>query len=50
MAKKKQPESDLEQSERFRKTARDLEAAGRLNPTEAEAAFEKLMCKVKVPK
>lgn len=30
---KKPPETDPEQSERFRKAVRDLEAAGELSPT-----------------
>ena len=50
MPKKKNPESQIVQSERFRKAVRDLEAAGELNPTEADAAFEKLVDKVKIPK
>ena len=43
MPKKKNQESQEEQSERFKKTVADLVAAGELNPTEANAAFEKLM-------
>ncbi len=43
MPKKKSHESQSEQSERFRKTVRDLVAAGELNPTEADKAFERLM-------
>jgi polyhydroxyalkanoate synthesis regulator phasin len=40
--KKKHHETQAEQSERFRKTVRDLVAAGELDPTEADKAFEKL--------
>lgn len=47
MPKKKVQETQAEQSERFRKTVRDLVDAGELNPTDADAAFERLMTKVK---
>lgn len=50
MPKKKLVETQEQQSERFRKAVRDLEAAGKLNPTEAVAAFEKLMDKMAIPK
>lgn len=50
MPKKKNPESQEQQSERFKKDVRDLVDAGELNPTEADAAFEKLMRHVKTPK
>jgi hypothetical protein len=43
MATKKPPETDPEQSERFRKAVRDLEAAGELNPTAADEAFERIL-------
>ena len=43
MPSKKKPESQKEQSERFKKTVADLVEAGELNPTEADKAFEKLM-------
>jgi polyhydroxyalkanoate synthesis regulator phasin len=43
MPKKQNPESQEEQSERFKKTVADLVAAGELNPTEADKAFEKLL-------
>jgi len=43
MPSKKNPESQKEQSERFKKTVDDLVAAGELNPDEADASFEKLM-------
>ena len=43
MPKKKNQESQEEQSERFKKTVADLVAAGELNPTEADEAFEKLV-------
>jgi hypothetical protein len=47
MPKKKHQETQAEQSERFKKAVRDLEAAGELIPTEADAAFERLMENVK---
>lgn len=40
---KKAPETDPDQSERFRKVVRDLEAAGELNDTEANRALEKIL-------
>ena len=43
MPTKKNPESQKEQSERFKKTVADLVEAGELNPTKADAAFERLM-------
>lgn len=43
MPTKKNPESQKEQSERFKKTVADLVAAGELNPTEADEAFERAM-------
>lgn len=43
MPKKLKPENQAEQSERFRKAVRELEAAGELNPTEADEAFERLL-------
>lgn len=39
----KKPETDPDQSERFRKAVRDLEAAGELSPIEAEAEFESVV-------
>ncbi len=47
MPKKKNQESQEEQSERFKKTVADLVAAGELSPTEADIAFDNLMKKVK---
>ena len=47
MPKKKNPESQKEQSERFKKTVSDLVAVGELNPTDADKAFAKLMLNVK---
>ena len=47
---KKSPESQAEQSERFRKAVADLVAAGELNPTEADTAFEKLFKQIKTAK
>lgn len=44
---KKPPETDPDQSERFRKAVRELEAAGELNPTEAEAATERILVGVR---
>jgi len=40
---KKPPETDPDQSERFRKAVRDLEAAGELNPTEADKALGRII-------
>lgn len=48
MPKKKNQESQEEQSERFEKAVRDLVDAGELNPTEAQEDFENLMGKVKI--
>ena len=48
MPKKKNQESQEEQSERFKKTVADLVAAGELNPTEADKAFDKLMKRVQL--
>jgi polyhydroxyalkanoate synthesis regulator phasin len=45
--KKKNQETQAEQSERFKQTVRDLVDAGELNPTEADKAFDKLMGQVK---
>ena len=44
------PEEDEEQSKRFLETARELEAAGELDPTEAETAFERLLQRAAPPK
>ena len=44
---KKKPESDKEQSERFIRDAQRLIDAGELNPTEAEAALDKLVRRAK---
>lgn len=49
MPAKKNPESQKDQSERFKKTVADLVAAGELNPTEADKAFERLMSNMKRP-
>lgn len=43
MPKKKNPESDAEQSARFLAEVERLVAAGELNPTEADDAFERLL-------
>jgi polyhydroxyalkanoate synthesis regulator phasin len=45
--KKKNQESQAEQSERFKRAVRDLVDAGELNPTEADKAFDRLMGQVK---
>ena len=47
MPEKKHQETQAQQSERFKKAVRDLEAAGELIPTEANAAFERLIERVK---
>lgn len=43
MPKKKNPESQEEQSQRFEKAVADLVAAGELNPIDADKALEKLV-------
>ena len=43
MPKKKNPETQAEQSERFRKVVRELIDAGELNPIEADKALDKLV-------
>lgn len=43
MPKKKQTETQEEQSERFKQAVRDLVAVGELNPTEADERFERLL-------
>lgn len=43
MPTKKNPESQEEQSERFKQTVADLVDVGELNPTEADDAFERLL-------
>ena len=48
MPKKKNQESQAEQSERFRKTVCDMVAAGELNPTDADDAFQRTLAKVSV--
>ena len=45
---KKAPETDPDQSERFRKAVLDLEAAGELSPT--DEAFERVVGLVIPPK
>jgi hypothetical protein len=44
------PLSQKDQSERFRAAVRELIEAGELDPTEADAAFERMMDRVKVEK
>jgi hypothetical protein len=41
MTKPKVKPDDPEQAKRFAQTVRDLEAAGELNPTDADAKFER---------
>lgn len=49
MAKRKKPTTeDEEQSARFIQTARELEAAGELNLTDAEERFESAMRRAKL--
>jgi hypothetical protein len=43
MPKKKNPESEAEQSARFRAEVERLVAAGELSPTEADAALDRLV-------
>lgn len=43
MPKKKNQETQAEQSERFKAHVRELIDAGELNPTEADEAFDRLM-------
>jgi len=50
MPKKHPGMTPEEQSEMFKQAVRDAEAAGELNPTEAEAAFERLVRQVETPK
>ena len=45
MPKKKVQETQAEQSKRFRKTVRDLEAAGELNPIVADKALDGIVRK-----
>lgn len=50
MPKKKAQESQAEQSERFLNAVRDMVAAGELNHTEADEAFNSLMQQVVLEK
>jgi hypothetical protein len=50
MPKKKNPESQAEQSERFLRTVEELARDGEISPTEAQEDFERLMDNVKMPK
>ncbi len=43
MPKKKQTETQAEQSERFRRAVQELVDAGELNPTEADEQLDKLV-------
>ena len=47
MPKKKRVETQEEQSARFKREAQRLIDAGELNPTEAEAAVDKIVRKAK---
>jgi guanylate kinase len=49
MPKKKNDEPQEKQSKRFLKAVADLEAAGELNPTEADERFEKAVGKILPP-
>lgn len=48
MTKPKTKPDDPEQAKRFAQTVRELEAAGDLNPTDADEAFERLV-RVAIP-
>ena len=48
MPKKKEPESQSEQSARFRAEVERLIAAGELNPTEADDALDRLVLRKKL--
>jgi len=50
MPKKKNVETQETQSKRFLKAVDDLEAAGELNPDEADEKFEKAVGKILPPK
>jgi hypothetical protein len=43
MPKKAKPESPAEQSARFKRDAQELIDAGELNPTEADAALDRMV-------
>ena len=43
MPKKAKPESQAEQSERFKRDVQRMIDAGELNPTEADAAMDRLV-------
>ena len=43
MPKKQNPETEAEQSERFKRDAQKLIDAGELSPTDADAALDKLV-------
>jgi len=48
MPKKKNPETPEEQSKRFKAEVERLINAGELNPTEADAAFDRLLTKERI--
>ena len=48
MPKKQNPETPEEQAKRFREKVRELIDAGELNPTEADAALDKLIRRAKL--
>lgn len=50
MTKKVAPEEDEEQSRRFLETAKELEAAGELDHTEAATRFERTLRAAAPPK
>ena len=49
MPKKQNPESQAEQSERFRAEVQRLVKAGELDPVEADERFERLVRGSKIP-
>ena len=50
MPKKKPGLTPEEQSQKFKEAVRELEAAGELNRTDADAAFERAVKKVRATK
>lgn len=50
MPKKKPGMTSEEQSQQFRDAVQRMTDAGELSPTEADAAMERVMAKVKAPK
>jgi polyhydroxyalkanoate synthesis regulator phasin len=50
MPKKKSQETQTEQSERFRKAVREMVDAGELDPTEADAALDRMVRRTSPPR